>query len=91
MPRIKMIRLFRYGKARCEQRLMDEHIELLEGRSVTFDGDFADDNLNDIGWWTAKHNGYALREAVDLLDLEYRDFGGFKRAFGAGSRRFKRG
>jgi hypothetical protein len=50
---------------------MDEHIELLEGRSVTFDGDFADDNLNDIGWWTAKHNGYALREAVDLLDLEY--------------------
>jgi hypothetical protein len=38
---------------------------------VTFDGDFADDNLNDIGWWTAKHNGYALREAVDLLDLEY--------------------
>ena len=71
MPRIKMIRLFRYGKARCEQRLMDEHIELLEGRSVTFDGDFADDNLNDIGWWTAKHNGYALREAVDLLDLEF--------------------
>ena len=71
MPRIKMIRLFRYGKARCEQRLMDEHIELLEGRSVTFDGDFADHNLNDIGWWTAKHNGYALREAVDLLDLEF--------------------
>ncbi|MDD3585525.1 MAG: glycosyltransferase family 2 protein, partial [Kiritimatiellae bacterium] len=68
---VTLIRLFRYGKARCEQRLMDEHIELLEGRSVTFDGDFADDNLNDIGWWTAKHNGYALREAVDLLDLEY--------------------
>ena len=71
MPRIKMIRLFRYGKARCEQRLMDEHIELLEGRSVEFEGEFADHNLNDIGWWTAKHNGYALREAVDLLDLEY--------------------
>ncbi|MGI6497028.1 MAG: glycosyltransferase family 2 protein [Kiritimatiellia bacterium] len=71
MPRIKMVRLFRYGKARSEQRLMDEHIELREGRSVTFDGDFADDNLNDIGWWTAKHNGYALREAVDLLDLEF--------------------
>ena len=71
LPRIKMIRLFRFGKARCEQRLMDEHIELLEGRSVAFDGDFADHNLNDIGWWTAKHNGYALREAVDLLDLEY--------------------
>lgn len=75
MPRIKMIRLFRYGKARCEQRLMDEHIELLEGRAVEFEGEFADHNLNDIGWWTAKHNGYALREAVDLLDLECNFFG----------------
>lgn len=75
MPRIKMVRLFRYGKARCEQRLMDEHIELLEGRAVAFEGEFADHNLNDIGWWTAKHNGYALREAVDLLDLEYGLFG----------------
>lgn len=74
VPRIKMIRLFRYGKARCEQRLMDEHIELLEGRAVEFEGEFADHNLHDIGWWTAKHNGYALREAVDLLDLEYKLF-----------------
>jgi hypothetical protein len=68
---VKLLRLFRTGKARCEQRLMDEHIELLEGRAVEFEGDFADHNLNDIGWWTAKHNGYALREAVDLLDLEF--------------------
>ena len=86
MPRIKMIRLFRYGKARCEQRLMDEHIELLEGRSVEFEGDFADHNLNDIGWWTAKHNGYALREAVDLLDLEYGILEGSNAADAAGLR-----
>jgi glycosyltransferase involved in cell wall biosynthesis len=71
MPRIKMLRLFRYGKARCEQRLMDEHMELLEGRSVVFDGEFADDNLNDMSWWTQKHVGYAIREAADLLDMEY--------------------
>jgi len=83
---VTLIRLFRYGKARCEQRLMDEHIELLEGRSVTFDGDFADHNLNDIGWWTAKHNGYALREAVDLLDLEYGILEGSNAADAAGSR-----
>jgi glycosyltransferase involved in cell wall biosynthesis len=83
---VTLIRLFRYGKARCEQRLMDEHIELLEGRSVTFDGDFADHNLNDIGWWTAKHNGYALREAVDLLDLEFGILEGSNAADAAGSR-----
>lgn len=73
---VKLLRLFRTGKGRCEQRLMDEHIELLEGRAVDFEGDFADHNLNDLGWWTAKHNGYALREAVDLLDMEYGLLGG---------------
>lgn len=71
MPRIKMVRLFRTGKGRCEQRLMDEHIVLLEGRTAEFEGEFTDHNLSDIGWWTAKHNGYALREAVALLDLEF--------------------
>lgn len=74
-PRIRMIRLFRYGKAMCEQRLMDEHMVLLEGRSVVFDGEFVDDNLNDLSWWTQKHVGYAIREAADMLDLEYGLFG----------------
>ena len=87
---VRLLRLFRRGRARCEQRLMDEHIELLEGRSVEFEGDFADHNLNDIGWWTAKHNGYAMREAVDLLDLEYGILEGSSAADAAGSRRFKR-
>jgi hypothetical protein len=22
-------------------------------------------------WWTTKHNGYSIREAIDLLDVEY--------------------
>ena len=70
-PRIRMIRLFRRGKARCEQRLMDEHMALIEGRSVAFEGEFADDNLNDLAWWTQKHLGYAIREAADMLDIEY--------------------
>ena len=68
---IKMLRLFQYGKARSEVRMMDEHIELLEGKTIEFVGEFADDNLNDLSWWTKKHVGYAIREAVDLLDIEY--------------------
>lgn len=68
---IKMLRIFQYGKARSEVRMMDEHIELLEGKAIEFEGEFADDNLNDISWWTQKHIGYAIREAVDLLDIEY--------------------
>ncbi len=68
---IKMLRIFQYGKAKSEVRMMDEHIELLEGKAIEFEGEFADDNLNDISWWTQKHIGYAIREAVDLLDIEY--------------------
>lgn len=68
---IKMLRFFRYGKAKSEVRQMDEHIELLEGESVEFKGSFSDDNLNNISWWTQKHLGYAVREAVDLLNIEY--------------------
>ena len=68
---IKMLRVFRYGKAKSEVRQMDEHIELLEGESVEFKGSFSDDNLNNISWWTQKHLGYAVREAIDLLDIEY--------------------
>lgn len=71
MPRIKMVRMFRYGKARSEVRMMDEHIELLEGDAVEFENEFADDNLNNLSWWTQKHIGYAIREAVDLLDIEF--------------------
>ena len=68
---VTQMRIFKYGKAQCEVRLMDEHIELLDGVSIPFNGAWVDDNLNSIGWWTIKHNGYAIREAVDLLDIEY--------------------
>lgn len=71
MPSVKLLRLFQHQKAVCEQRLMDEHIQLLEGPSIEFEHEFADDNLNNLSWWSQKHIGYAIREAVDLLDLEY--------------------
>lgn len=67
---VKLLRLFRTGKGICEQRLMDEHIQLLEGQSVEFEHDFCDHNLNDLSWFCHKHVNYAIREAVDLLDIE---------------------
>jgi glycosyltransferase involved in cell wall biosynthesis len=67
---IKLLRLFRYKKAICEQRWMDEHIVLLEGSSIEFENAFVDHNLNNLSWWINKHNGYAIREAIDLLDIE---------------------
>ncbi|MEF8746773.1 MAG: glycosyltransferase family 2 protein [Candidatus Accumulibacter propinquus] len=67
---IRILRLFRYGRGECENRWMDEHIKVA-GPIVDFKGELIDDNLNSLTWWTDKHNKYASREAVDLLNLEY--------------------
>ena len=67
---VKLLRLFRRGKGICEQRLMDEHIQLFEGCSVEFDHDMVDENLNNLSWMCHKYVNYAVREAVDLLDIE---------------------
>jgi glycosyltransferase involved in cell wall biosynthesis len=67
---VKVLRLFRYGRGECENRLMDEHIRVA-GPTVEFHGELIDDNVNSLTWWTEKHNSYASREAVDLLNLEY--------------------
>ncbi len=62
-----LLRIWRNGKARIEDRWMDEHMYLLEGRSVRFSNDFADHNLNDIEFFTSKHIKYATREALDVI------------------------
>lgn len=67
---IRLIRLFRHGHGQSEDRWMDEHI-VADGRVADFDGEIIDDNLKDLSWWIEKHNRYASREAVELLNLEY--------------------
>jgi glycosyltransferase involved in cell wall biosynthesis len=66
----RILRLFQAGKAVCEQRLMDEHIQLLEGQDMEFENDFVDHNLHTLGWWIDKHNNYSIRDAVETLDIE---------------------
>lgn len=67
---VAVLRLFRAGHGRCENRWMDEHI-VVDGETVAFRGELIDDNLNSLSWWTAKHNGYASREAVEMLNLRH--------------------
>jgi glycosyltransferase involved in cell wall biosynthesis len=67
---IRMLRVWRNGKGRCENRWMDEHI-IVDGDIKHIDADIADINLNNITWWINKHNHYASREAVDLLMSEF--------------------
>ncbi|MCS3050846.1 glycosyltransferase family 2 protein [Parabacteroides johnsonii] len=66
-----MTRIFRKGRAVSENRQMDEHMKLTSGELIVWEEAFYDDNFNNLKWWTNKHNGYAIREAADLLDIEY--------------------
>src|SRR6202023_429502 len=63
-----LLRIWRRGHGRIEDRWMDEHMILWGGRTVTFDGGFADHNLNDLTFFTDKHNKYATREAVEVIN-----------------------
>lgn len=66
-----LLRLFRKGKARSEDREMDEHIILLGGRAVNLQNDFKDENHKSLSWWLAKHRNYAAREAQAMLREKY--------------------
>lgn len=68
---LMMLRIWRNGHGRIENRWMDEHIIVWGGRTVTFDGGFADHNLHDLSFFTDKHNKYATREAIDALNRKY--------------------
>lgn len=64
---VTLLRLWRRDSARIEPRWMDEHMVLLKGEAVTLRGGLVDENLNDLSFWVAKHNGYATREAIDRM------------------------
>jgi len=88
---LELLRVWRRGAARVEDRWMDEHMVLIHGRSVTIEGGFADVNLGDLGHFIDKHNKYAMREAVDVLNQRYdlfpRDAGLGPKASGQAARK----
>lgn len=66
------LKIFRRGHGDCENRWMDEHIRIADGTTITIArGNQVDDNLNNLTWWMDKHNGYATREMVDMLMMEF--------------------
>ena len=67
-PQIKVIRK---GFGRSENKVMDEHLIITGGKTIYIDGDQTDENLNGLTWWTLKHNGYATREAQNMLRMQY--------------------
>lgn len=67
-----LLRVWRQGMGRIEQRWMDEHIVLPpQSKTIMVREHLVDDNLKGITFWINKHNSYASREMVDLLNNKY--------------------
>ena len=65
-----MLRIFQTGFCKCEQTIMDEHMYLTEGETITLKHDFIDKNTKSLEWWIGKHNWYSDREVQDYLDKQ---------------------
>lgn len=68
---VKLIRIFRRGFARVENKLMDEHIEIISGNTINFNHKFVDHNLNNMYSWISKHNNYSDKEVIELLRIKF--------------------
>lgn len=61
------LRVYKNGKARMEDRSMDEHIILTEGRSVEMKHDCLHCDYKNISVWIDKHNKYSSKEAEEYF------------------------
>jgi glycosyltransferase involved in cell wall biosynthesis len=62
-----ILRLLRYGKGRCEDRAINEHL-IVDGPTGRLRNDFIHEDRKSVTDWIAKHNGYATRESQELFN-----------------------
>ena len=60
------VRLWRTGRARCEVRELDEHMEVI-GRIEDLQHDIVDEGQRGLSHWVQKHNQYADAEVREIL------------------------
>jgi glycosyltransferase involved in cell wall biosynthesis len=63
-----ILRLFRYGKGRCEDRTVNEHL-IVDGATGYLRNDLMHEDRKGISDWIAKHNHYATLEAMELMNI----------------------
>ncbi|HHD2965217.1 glycosyltransferase family 2 protein [Clostridium perfringens] len=66
----RVLRIFRNGKGRSEDRIMDEHIVLNDGATICFENDIEDKDTKDLTFWINKHNWYSNLEAEEYLKIK---------------------
>lgn len=60
-----LLRIFRFGHGMSETKMMDEHLVITDGETVTFKYDFIDNNNKSLEWWIGKHNWYSNKEVLE--------------------------
>jgi glycosyltransferase involved in cell wall biosynthesis len=83
-----ILRLFRYGMGRCEDRAINEHL-IVDGPTGRLRNDFMHEDRKGVTDWIAKHNHYATTESQELFNTRsapnYREIDA--RLFGAQAQR----
>lgn len=69
---LPLVRVWRNGCGLADNRMMDEKLLLTGGKIYKLKNDFIHEDLNDLTFFTDKHNSYATREAIELLAKKYR-------------------
>ncbi len=64
---LRKLLVFKYGKGNIEDRCMDEHCVLYEGRSVEVTNDSLHHDDKGLSAWIDKHNNYSTREMQDYF------------------------
>ncbi len=62
-----LLRVWRRGCARSDDRVMDEHMVLLRGRVLYLRHDIVEQNQKGLSAWVDRQNRYASREAAAVL------------------------
>lgn len=60
--------VYKYGYGDIEDRHMDEHIVLTEGKTIELKSDSLHYDYKDLTFWVDKHNKYSSREVQDYLE-----------------------
>ena len=66
-----ILRLVRANKARCEDRSVNERLQV-DGATGRLTNDLIHEDHKGIGEWVSKHNRYAVREALEAFETERR-------------------
>lgn len=69
---LSLVRIWRAGYGFSNSNWMDEKLLLTQGKIYHLKNDFIHEDLNDLSFFIKKHNGYATREAIDLLKRKYK-------------------